>query len=53
MLNVFNNISQSLKFTTEEVNNIIIFLDITIKKHNNQFQRTIYRKPTATECTIP
>jgi hypothetical protein len=54
MLSTFNNIAGNLKFSIEgEKNNVISFLDITIRKQNNQFQTDIYRKPTATDCIIP
>ncbi|GFG33645.1 hypothetical protein Cfor_01526 [Coptotermes formosanus] len=54
ILHTVNNLTTHLKFTIEEEkNNVFNFLDITIKKMNNQFHIGIYRKPTTTDCIIP
>jgi hypothetical protein len=48
----FNNIQPSIKFTIEkEKQRKIIYLDITIHRRNNQFELSIYRKPTKTDIT--
>jgi hypothetical protein len=53
-LNDFNNIQPSIKFTIEKEKHIkIIYLDITIHRRNNQFEFSIYRKPTQTDIIIP
>jgi hypothetical protein len=44
----------NMQFTIkEEQNNKINFLEITIKKENNTITFDMYRKPTATDTTIP
>ena len=54
ILELFNNISPKLTFTMEEeINNSINFLDITIYKTNQNISFNTYRKPTATDTTIP
>jgi hypothetical protein len=50
----FNNIQPSIKFTTEkEKHRKMNYLDITIHQRNNQFEFSIYRKPTQTDIIIP
>lgn len=56
-LNIFtdfiNNIHNNIKFTIEtETNNSINFLDLTIKKQNNQHIFSIFHKPTHPDTTI-
>jgi len=54
VLEYFNNIVPSMKFTSEkEQNNKINFLDITITKNHEGLSFEIYRKPTATDIIIP
>lgn len=49
-----NNLKPKLKFTIErEVNNKINFLDLTIKRTNNDLEFEIYRKPTQINNIIP
>ena len=53
ILHAFNQIHPKLKFTVEsETNNEINYLDLTIKKFNNNFQYSIYRKPTTSKLSI-
>ena len=48
-LNYLNSKHCSIKFTHEcESNKEINFLDITVTRHDNSFQCSIYRKPTFT-----
>jgi hypothetical protein len=54
VLNIFNNIMPTMKFTTEEEKeNKISFLDITIPKEENNISFEIYRKPATTDTVIP
>jgi hypothetical protein len=54
MLDDFNNLAPTMKFTLEdEQNNKINLLDITITKNHNGLAFEIYRKPTATDTIIP
>lgn len=49
-----NSIHPKIKFTIEEErNNEINFLDITIKRNHPSLSFKIFRKPTATDITIP
>ena len=48
-LNYVNSKHPNIHFTKEiEVDNALPFLDINIKKKNNKFETSIYRKPTFT-----
>jgi len=54
VLEDFNNLVPSIKFNLEkEQNNKISFLDITITKNHDGLPFEIYRKPSATDITIP
>ena len=54
VLDQFNDTSSTLSFTMEmEKENSINFLGISISKHNESFDFTIYRKPTTTDTIIP
>jgi hypothetical protein len=54
MLDDFNNLAPSMKFTLGEEQNIKInFQNITITKNHNGLAFEIYRKPTATDIIIP
>jgi hypothetical protein len=54
MLDDFNSLAPTLKFTLEEEQNKKInFLDITITKQRGSLASEIYRKPTATVIIIP
>jgi hypothetical protein len=54
MLDDFNNLVPTVKFTLEEEQNSKInFLDITITKNHNGLAFEIYRKPTASDIIIP
>lgn len=53
LFNFINSIDQNIQFTKEiEKDNKINFLDLTITKHQNQHQFSIYRKPTQSDITI-
>ena len=53
-LGFINNIHKNIKFTLEiENENKINFLDLTIKRTENNLEFSIYRKPTHTDSTIP
>jgi len=48
-----NSIDEHLEFKmTEETNNSINYLDMTINKNTNGMEISIYRKPTSTNITI-
>jgi hypothetical protein len=47
-----NQITPKLKFTLEEINHKINFLDITIQREHH-ITTSIYRKPTSTDSIIP
>jgi hypothetical protein len=48
-----NSIHPELKFTaTDELNNTINFLDLTITRNQTKLDINIYRKPTATDTAI-
>jgi hypothetical protein len=52
ILDHINNIHPALKFTpTQEHNNTINFLDLTIIRHPSKIEIDIYRKPTTTDTT--
>jgi hypothetical protein len=54
VLNIFNNIMPTMKFTIgEEKENKINFLDITVSKEENNISFDIYRKPSTTDTIIP
>jgi hypothetical protein len=54
VLNSFNDITPTIQFTVEEENNNQLnFLDVTIKKDNNEIGFDIYRKPMTTDIIIP
>ena len=54
VLNMFNNIMPTMKFTIEEEKeNKINFLDITISKEENNIWFDIHRKPSTTDTVIP
>jgi allophanate hydrolase subunit 1 len=51
--NYLNNIHPELKFTgTEETNNTINYLDLTITRNQTKLDINIYREPTTTDTTI-
>ena len=51
--NYMNNIHKYLEFKlTEDENNNINYLDLSIHRNNNNLQLGIYRKPTQTDTTI-
>jgi len=53
ILSHMNNIHKHLEFKiTEEENNNLNYLDLTIHRHNNKLSKEIYRKPTQTDVTI-
>jgi hypothetical protein len=48
-----NNLHRYLEFKImEEENNNINYLDLSIRRHNNNLNLGIYRKPTQTDTTI-
>jgi hypothetical protein len=48
-----NNIHKYVEFKlTVEENNNINYLDLTIRRHNNNLRLGIYRKPTQSDVTI-
>jgi len=48
-----NKIDENLEFKmTTEDNNIIHYLDLTLKRNSNNTELSIYRKPTNTDTTI-
>lgn len=48
-LNHINNLRPTIKFTVEvEINNQLPFLDVLVKKEENGFRTSVYRKPTNT-----
>jgi len=53
VLHQINKIDENLQFkmSTEE-NNTINYLDISIRRNNNNIDLNIYRKPTSTDTTI-
>ena len=52
-LQYLNTVYPNIKFTMElEFNNLINFLDLTLKKINNRHQFSIYHKPSHTDITI-
>ena len=54
-LEYINNISTSIKFTTEiqDENEQLNFLNLTLTKHNDTIKHKIYRKPTSRNIIIP
>jgi len=51
--NVMNGINEHLEFkATEEINNSINYLDLTINRNINKIELDIYRKPTNADITI-
>jgi len=53
ILSYMNNVHKHLEFQiTEEENNNINYLDLTIHRHNNKLSKEIYRKPTHTDVTM-
>ena len=51
--NIFNNAHNSISFTIEkEVNNELAFLDVLVKRDNNRFLTSVYRKKTFTGCYL-
>jgi len=51
--NVMNGINEQLEFkATEEINNSINYLDLTINRNINKIELDIYRKPTNADITI-
>jgi hypothetical protein len=53
ILRYVNSIDKHLQFkATEEINNQINFLDLSIHRHNNSIELGIFRKPTNTDITI-
>jgi len=51
--NVMNGINEQLEFkVTEEINNSINYLDLTINRNKNKIELDIYRKPTNADFTI-
>jgi len=54
LLDEFNNLAPSMKFTLEnEQNSRINFLDITVTKNHGRLSFEMYRKPTTTDIIIP
>jgi hypothetical protein len=53
ILNDFNTITPNMKFTLEEEENKINYLDITITRKHDSLSFEIYRKPTTTDVIIP
>jgi hypothetical protein len=54
VLNQFNSITTNLQFTVElEANKQLNFLDLTIRRQQENFGFNIYRKPTTTDHIIP
>lgn len=54
LLNHFNNLTPTLKFTIEkESNRQLHFMDITITRTTKKFETDVYRKPTYTDAIIP
>ena len=54
VLNLFNNIMSTMKFTMEERKDIKInFQDITLSKDENNISFNIYRKQMTTDTVIP
>ena len=52
ILEKINKIDQNLQFKmSNEENNIMNYLDITIHRNNNNIDISIYRKPTGTDTT--
>ena len=52
-MNHMNNIHKYLEFKiTEEENNNINYLDLSVHRHNISLYLGIYRKPTQTDSTI-
>jgi hypothetical protein len=48
-----NSTDENLAFKiTEETNNSINYLDMTINRSLNRIEKSVYRKPTSTEITI-
>jgi len=48
-----NGINEQLEFkATEEINNSINYLDLTINRNINEIELDIYRKPTNADITI-
>jgi hypothetical protein len=51
--NVMNGINEQLEFkATEEINNSINYLDLTINRNINKIELDIYRTPTNADITI-
>jgi len=51
--NIMNGINEQLEFkATEEINNSINYLDLTINRNINKIELNIYRKPTNADITI-
>jgi hypothetical protein len=51
--NYVNNIHKYLEFKlTEEENNNLNYLDLSVHRNNNNLQLGIYRKPTQTDSTV-
>jgi hypothetical protein len=48
-----NRVNEHLRFkASEEINNSINYLDLTIYKNINKMELSIYRKPTRADVTI-
>jgi hypothetical protein len=53
ILNQANKIDKPLQFKlTKEKHNIINYLDLNIKRNDNELELEIYHKPTSTDTTI-
>ena len=51
--NVLNNAHEAINFTIEkEKNDELAFLDVLIKRKENRFLTTVYRKKTFTGCYL-
>lgn len=50
---LLNTFDPCIKFTVEqEVDNTLPFLDVLVKRHNNGFDTTVYRKKTTTKLML-
>ena len=52
VFNILNNAHTSISFTIKKNNNGIAFLDVQIKREENRFLTSVYRKKTFTGCYL-